>query len=194
MLERPQYNTSATTAQKVLSMRKYLAFSLIKLTISLIVLSIILISVVIPGFTGVLQRHRLQNAALEAQNGWLFARSTAVKLGAARSPAVFYVGKRLNNHNWSLQICTATPCTEGSTILRQQRSKEHKDVELISLSNALKENKFHNYNGLPNFTQQQFILFQSGKYRLQLQITTTGSSTLCRPKNSPPFGEYAECI
>ncbi|MCX7207478.1 MAG: prepilin-type N-terminal cleavage/methylation domain-containing protein [Proteobacteria bacterium] len=174
-------------------MRKHLAFSLIELMVTLIVLGIIL-SIAIPSFTGMLQRYRLQAAVLEAQNDWLFARSTAVKFGGARSPAVFYVAKRTNNQSWSLQICTVAPCGEGSTLLRQQKSEEHRGVELTSLSDALKENKFHNYNGLPDFTQQQFLQFQSGKYQLQLQITATGLSTLCRPKGSIVFGKYAECI
>ncbi|MFC7419417.1 Tfp pilus assembly protein FimT/FimU [Iodobacter arcticus] len=174
-------------------MRKQYAFNLIELMVTLIVLGIVL-SIAIPGFTGMLQRYRLQSAVLEAQNDWLFARSTAVKFGGARSPAVFYVAKRQNNQNWSLQICTITPCSEGSTLLRQQTSEEHKGVELHSLSDALKENKFHNFNGLPNFTQQQFINFQSGQYQLQLQITATGLSTLCRPQGSISFGGYAECV
>ncbi len=174
-------------------MHKHSAFSLIELLVTLVVLGIIL-SIAIPSFNGMLQRYRLQSAVLEAQNDWLFARSTAVKFAGARSPAVFYVAKRSNNKNWSLQICTVTPCSEGSTLLRQQISEEHKGIELLSLSDALKENKFHNFNGLPDFTQQQYINFQSGPYQLQLQITATGLSTLCRPKGSMTFGSYAECI
>jgi type IV fimbrial biogenesis protein FimT len=174
-------------------MHKHSAFSLIELLVTLVVLGVIL-GIAIPSFTGMLQRYRLQSTVLEAQNDWLFARSTAVKFGGARSPAVFYVAKRMSNQNWSLQICTVTPCSEGSTLLRQQKSEEHRGVELISLSDALKENKFHNFNGLPDFTQQQFINFQSGKYQLQLQITATGLSSLCRPKGSMTFGGYAECM
>jgi type IV fimbrial biogenesis protein FimT len=173
-------------------MQKNNGFSLIELMVTLVVLSIIL-GIAIPSFTGMLQRYRLQSAALAAQNDWLFARSTAVKFAGARSPAVFYVAKRVNNQNWSLQICTITPCSEGSTLLRQQISQEHKGIEVLSLSDDLKENKFHNFNGLPNFTQQQFINFQAGQYQLQLQITATGLSTLCRPKGSVAFGSYAEC-
>ncbi|WP_293935878.1 Tfp pilus assembly protein FimT/FimU [Iodobacter sp.] len=168
-------------------------FSLIELLVTLLVLGIVL-GIAIPSFTGMMQRYRLQSAALQAQNDWLFARSTAVKYGGVHSPAVFYMAKRLSNTDWSLAVCSINACQEGSTLLRQQQATEHKGVELIALSDAIKENKFHNYNGLPNFTTLQFISFQSGQYQLQLQITATGLSTLCRPKGSITFGGYAECV
>jgi type IV fimbrial biogenesis protein FimT len=167
-------------------------FSLIELLVTLLVLGIVL-SLAVPGFSGMLQRYRLQSAVLQAQNDWLYARSTAVKYGGAHSPAVFYVAKRSSNTEWTLAICAVNACAEGSTLLRQQKSTEHKGVALMALSEAIKENKFHNYNGLPNFTELQFMTFQSGQYQLQLQITATGLSSLCRPKGSVAFGGYSEC-
>lgn len=172
------------------AMRKNAAFSLIELMVTLTVLGIVL-SIAIPGFSGMLQRYRLQSAALQAQNDWLFARSTAVKYGGPRSPAVFYVAS--DGSSWSLQICSITPCGEGSTLLRRQQANEHPGIKLLALSDGIKENKFHNFNGLPEFSTLQFITFQSGPYQLQLQITATGLSSLCRPQGSPVFGGYAEC-
>ncbi|UXY14223.1 GspH/FimT family pseudopilin [Chitiniphilus purpureus] len=165
-------------------------FTLVEALLVVAILGIIA-AIALPSFADLMDRKRVESAAVEFKSLVSFAKSESIK----RNADVFILATTTGS--WVIRASSAASCSAGAACdLRSMTPTQHPKITL-AISTGLDGTAFSAIRMLPAFaggvTATQTATFGKSPYQLSVQITAAGITRICVPTGQPALGGYPTC-